>query len=86
MDVQMPVMDGLQATKEIRSLLGRGSSSIPIVAVTANAFQSEREKCFSCGMDDYLTKPVDKDLLHETLKRWARCAQIQAPVAVVASE
>ncbi len=71
MDVQMPVMDGFQATQEIRRL-GENSSSIPIVAVTANAFQSEREKCFSFGMDDYLTKPVDKDRLKETLRRWAK--------------
>jgi len=71
MDVQMPVMDGFQATRQIRSL-GAESSSIPIVAVTANAFQSEREKCFSFGMDDYLTKPVDKDRLQQALRRWAR--------------
>jgi signal transduction histidine kinase/CheY-like chemotaxis protein/ligand-binding sensor domain-containing protein len=70
MDVQMPVMDGFQATQEIRNL-GEHSASIPIVAVTANAFQSEREKCFSSGMDDYLTKPVDKDRLKESLRRWA---------------
>ncbi len=70
MDVQMPVMDGFQATQEIRSL-GEDASSIPIVAVTANAFQSEREKCFSFGMDDYLTKPLDKERLQEALRRWA---------------
>jgi len=77
MDVQMPVMDGFQATQEIRSL-GEDSSSVPIVAVTANAFQSEREKCFSSGMDDYLTKPVDKDRLKEALRRWARGARSEA--------
>lgn len=77
MDVQMPVMDGFQATQEIRSL-GEDSSSIPIVAVTANAFQTEREKCFSSGMDDYLTKPVDKDRLKEALRRWARGARSEA--------
>jgi len=71
MDVQMPVMDGFQATQEIRNL-GDGLASIPIIAVTANAFQSERERCFSSGMDDYLTKPVDKDRLKESLRRWAR--------------
>ena len=71
MDVQMPVMDGLQATQEIRSL-GEISGSTPIVAVTANAFQSEREKCFAFGMDGYLTKPVDKNLLKEALERWVR--------------
>jgi CheY-like chemotaxis protein len=74
MDVQMPVMDGFQATREIRGL-GDGASSTPIVAVTANAFQSEREKCFSFGMDDYLTKPVDKDRLQEALDRWAKGAR-----------
>jgi signal transduction histidine kinase/CheY-like chemotaxis protein/ligand-binding sensor domain-containing protein len=77
MDVQMPVMDGFQATQEIRRL-GEDSSSIPIVAVTANAFQREREKCFSSGMDDYLTKPVDKDRLKEALRRWASGARSEA--------
>jgi CheY-like chemotaxis protein len=70
MDVQMPVMDGFQATREIRNL-DQHLSSIPIVAVTANAFQSEREKCLSFGMDGYLTKPVDKEQLKEALERWA---------------
>jgi signal transduction histidine kinase/ligand-binding sensor domain-containing protein/ActR/RegA family two-component response regulator len=77
MDVQMPVMDGFQATQEIRSL-GEDSSTVPIVAVTANAFQSEREKCFSSGMDDYLTKPVDKERLKEALRRWARGSRSEA--------
>jgi CheY-like chemotaxis protein len=71
MDVQMPVMDGFQATQQIRGL-DEASASVPIVAVTANAFQSERDKCFSIGMDDYLTKPVDKERLKEALRRWAR--------------
>jgi CheY-like chemotaxis protein len=71
MDVQMPVMDGFQATQQIRSL-GEGASSTPIVAVTANAFQSEREKCFSSGMNDYLTKPVGKDRLQDALRRWGK--------------
>jgi signal transduction histidine kinase/ActR/RegA family two-component response regulator/streptogramin lyase len=77
MDVQMPVMDGFQATQEIRGL-GADSSSTPIVAVTANAFQSERDKCFSSGMDDYLTKPVDKDRLREALRRWASGSRSEA--------
>lgn len=71
MDVQMPIMDGFQATREIRGL-DEQRASVPIVAITANAFQSERDKCFSFGMDDYLTKPVDKDRLKEALARWAR--------------
>jgi signal transduction histidine kinase/ligand-binding sensor domain-containing protein/ActR/RegA family two-component response regulator len=69
MDVQMPVMDGFQATREIRNA-GADWSAVPIVAVTANAFPSEREKCISFGMDGYLTKPVDKDRLKEALHRW----------------
>ncbi len=77
MDVQMPVMDGFQATQEIRGL-GADSSSTPIVAVTANAFQSEKDKCFSSGMDDYLTKPVDKERLREALRRWARGSRSEA--------
>jgi CheY-like chemotaxis protein len=71
MDVQMPVMDGFQATQQIRGL-SEDAALVPIVAVTANAFQSEREKCFSSGMDDYLTKPVDKERLREAVRRWAR--------------
>ncbi|MGC2659217.1 MAG: response regulator, partial [Bryobacteraceae bacterium] len=71
MDVHMPVMDGFQATEEIRKLR-QGSWSMPIIAITANAFQSEKEKCFACGMDDYLTKPVDKDRLKEVLQRRTR--------------
>jgi signal transduction histidine kinase/CheY-like chemotaxis protein/ligand-binding sensor domain-containing protein len=71
MDVQMPVMDGFQATRAIRSA-DADWSAVPIVAVTANAFQSERDKCISFGMDGYLTKPVDKDLLQEALRRWGR--------------
>jgi CheY-like chemotaxis protein len=74
MDVQMPIMDGFQATRQIRSL-EEHSSSTPIVAVTANAFQSEREKCFSFGMNDYLTKPVDRDRLKEALQRWTKGTQ-----------
>ncbi len=82
MDVQMPVMDGFQATQEIRSL-GEGLSSIPIVAVTANAFQSEKEKCFSFGMDDYLTKPVDKDRLQAALRRWGNGTRSQGESSIL---
>ena len=71
MDCQMPIMDGYQATQEIR--LGNGgvdNSRIPIVAMTANAMQGDREKCIASGMDDYLSKPIDKDLLLEKMVYW----------------
>jgi CheY-like chemotaxis protein len=83
MDIQMPVMDGLQATMEIRKWEGlrevpgekaTGSSEselkIPIVAMTANAMEEDRKKCLEAGLDDYITKPIKKALLIETLDKW----------------
>ena len=68
MDVQMPVLDGLAATREIRASEA-GAGRIPIVALTANATSSELERCKSAGMDVFLTKPVDLDLLLTTIQR-----------------
>jgi two-component system sensor histidine kinase/response regulator len=62
MDIQMPEMDGLEATKAIRSTRGQ-QNRIPIIAVTAHALDSEKERCLSAGMDDYLTKPLNAGLL-----------------------
>ena len=78
MDVQMPVMDGLTATREIRKkeLAGCGdrsgsfSSHLPIVAMTANAVQGDREDCLKAGMDDYLQKPVSLQALEAMLEKW----------------
>jgi len=69
MDCQMPVMDGYETTKVIRQ---RPSplKEIPIVAMTANAMQGDRENCLSVGMDDYLSKPVKIKVLEETLIKW----------------
>ncbi len=67
MDVQMPTMDGLEATRRIRMLPGGAGSAI--VALTANAFTADKARCLEAGMDDFLAKPFDADVLFETLVR-----------------
>ena len=62
----MPVMDGYQATKAIRSLDRADAATIPILAMTANAFAEDRQKTFSAGMNEHLTKPLDTELLLNT--------------------
>ena len=69
MDCQMPEMDGFEATKAIRDL-EVGESRVPIIALTANAMQGDRERCIECGMDDYLSKPIALDRLADALHRW----------------
>jgi CheY-like chemotaxis protein/HPt (histidine-containing phosphotransfer) domain-containing protein len=69
MDCQMPVMDGFDATRAIRAM-GGSLDRMPIIAMTASATQEERERCRDAGMDDFLPKPVDADLLATTLERW----------------
>ena len=69
MDVQMPHMDGFQATEAIRAM-ENGRTRIPIVALTAHAFGGYRQQCLDHGMDDYLTKPLKSTLLRATLEKW----------------
>jgi signal transduction histidine kinase/ActR/RegA family two-component response regulator len=72
MDVSMPVMDGLEATRRIRSFDARENTHTLIVALTAHALVGDREKCLAAGMDDYLAKPARSDQLLQTLKKWIR--------------
>jgi CheY-like chemotaxis protein/HPt (histidine-containing phosphotransfer) domain-containing protein len=69
MDLSMPVMDGLQATRLIRAL-NCGSSSVPIIAMTANVFAEDRLKCLQAGMNDFITKPIQPNRLLTQLAQW----------------
>jgi two-component system sensor histidine kinase/response regulator len=68
MDVQMPVMDGLTATREIRKM--PEFRRLPIIAMTANAMREDMERCLDAGMDDYIAKPIDPDAMFQTLRRF----------------
>jgi CheY-like chemotaxis protein len=71
MDIQMPLMNGLEATKAIRSLADASKATTPIVAVTAFAMEGDRETFIASGMNDYLPKPVDMQGLAEVLSQFA---------------
>jgi len=71
MDIQMPFMDGYEATKKVRELeVETGRKRVPIIAQTANAMKGDKEKCLDAGMDDYISKPIDRNRLIEILNRW----------------
>ena len=71
MDMQMPVMGGLEATQKIRACEAQElGGRIPIVALTANAFETDRESCIAAGMDDFLSKPIKANQLLMTVERW----------------
>lgn len=71
MDIQMPVMDGYEATKNIRRGLKPPKSGIPIIALTANAIKGDNEKCLEVGMNDYLSKPFQPEDLYKVLSKFA---------------
>jgi len=80
MDIQMPEMDGLAATRKIREL--PGVAPLPIIAMTAHAMPTERQRCLESGMDDHLAKPIDPQQLLGILNRWIKPAPVIAPVPV----
>jgi hypothetical protein len=69
MDVQMPVMDGMEATERIRKKEQGTDQHIPIMAITANAFADDRRSCFEVGMDGYVAKPVTAQAIREEISR-----------------
>src|SRR5437867_2548994 len=83
MDMQMPVMDGITATKAIRS--NPRFASLPILAMTANAMERDREMCLSAGMNDHLAKPIDPDKLFAALLHWIRPRAASASASIEAT-
>ena len=67
MDIQMPEMDGYEATRLIRKKSDLAKRNIPIIAITAHAISGEAEKCYNAGMNDYITKPFDEKVLYEKI-------------------
>ncbi|CAA7616112.1 Sensor protein barA [Magnetospirillum sp. LM-5] len=78
MDMQMPVMDGVTATREIRKL---GQTHLPIIAMTANAMQVDKDRCLDAGMNDHIAKPIDPDSMFATLLKWRGPAIAAKPAA-----
>lgn len=86
MDVQMPTMDGLQATKMIREYEEESGIHVPVIAMTAYAMRGDREKCIAAGMDNYISKPIDAPKLIRLLERLATKYQRRSSLAPVPAE
>ncbi|MDT7839022.1 ATP-binding protein [Aquabacterium sp. OR-4] len=78
MDMQMPEMSGVEAARLIRAMPGH--AALPILALTANAFDEDRQACLAAGMNDFITKPLDVHAFHATLLRWLTATQLPAAV------
>ena len=72
MDVQMPVMDGLTATKHIRDMDNPYAKNIPIIAMTANAFKEDIDMCLAAGMNAHIAKPVEMDVFFSVLEKYLK--------------
>ncbi|MGN0697782.1 MAG: response regulator [Ruminiclostridium sp.] len=70
MDIQMPVLNGLEATKEIRQMDNKKKAEIPIIAMTANAFAKDVNDCLDAGMNTHIAKPINLNLLMEEIKKY----------------
>ena len=70
MDIQMPIMDGLEATRRIRASGSVQAKEMPIIAMTANAMSGDREKSLQAGMNDHITKPIDHEELRAAIQHW----------------
>lgn len=81
MDVQMPTLDGYQATRQIRQLEQGSGHRVPILAVTAHSMSGDEQKCLDAGMDGYVSKPVRQDQLHETIQRVVTSGPMPQPPA-----
>ena len=72
MDIHMPIMDGYEATREIRAGMQANAKQVPIIAMTANAFREDVERCLVCGMNDHISKPIDRDIMLEKMVIWLK--------------
>ncbi len=73
MDIQMPNMDGYEATRKIRAMADPDKAGIPIIAMTANAFDEDRQKALEAGMNGHIAKPINMDILEKTLSNiWSK--------------
>ena len=85
MDMMMPVMDGVETTRQIRAMEAGSSRRIPIIAMTANAMESDRDRCMAAGMDDYISKPIKAQELQALLQHYATVQQSSRHETAIAS-